>query len=81
MQCSVIKPSGAPAHPAQPIGVRPPRETNRLNPYGTTSLAMMLFMTCLVLANFIFFDREFSIALPTGVPGSVPWGSAQGPSL
>ncbi|WP_237222870.1 hypothetical protein [Rothia nasimurium] len=56
----------APAHPTQPTGVRPPHETNRLNPYGLTALVMVLLMICIGLANFIFFDWELSIALPTG---------------
>ncbi|MFC6353575.1 hypothetical protein ACFP6B_06660 [Rothia nasimurium] len=59
---------GAGQHPAAhyPPAVRPPEQANKLNPYGTISLVMMLLMTCIGLANFIFFDWELSIALPTG---------------
>lgn len=56
----------APAHPAQPIGVRPPHETNKLNPYGLTALVMVLLMICIGFVNLIFFNWELSIVLPTG---------------
>ena len=43
-----------------------PRESKKLNPYGTISLVMMLLMACLGLANFFFFSWELNIVLPTG---------------
>lgn len=56
----------APAHPTQPIGVRPPHETNKLNPYGLTALVMVLLMICIGFINLIFFNWELRIVLPTG---------------
>lgn len=56
----------APAHLAQPTGVRPPHETNKLNPYGLTALVMVLLMICIGFVNLIFFNWELSIVLPTG---------------
>lgn len=60
-----------PPHPGQPLmypppGAHMPRESKKLNPYGTISLAMMLLMACLGLANFFFFGWELNIVLPTG---------------